>query len=108
MISSSLAHKLDAVLLGKAFRASSDEVHVRALGQHFLGGANGVADVLHATHPSGAQGCAVHDECVQLHPAVHVEKRATAGIERLIFFHRDDGGLNCVKAAATPLQHLPA
>ena len=100
--------QLDAVLLGEALGALANEIYMRAFGEDLLGGADGIADVLHATHATGAQGGAVHHQRVKLHPAVHVKERAAAGVEGLVLLHRDHGCLDRVEATAAALQHLPA
>jgi hypothetical protein len=64
--------------------------------------------VLHATDAARPQRGAVHDERVQLHPAIHVQKRAPPGVEGLVFLHRDHCRLDRIERAAAALQYLPA
>ncbi len=100
--------QLDAVLLGEPLGARSDEVNVRALGQHLLGRADRIADVLHAAHAAGAQRRAVHHQGIELHPAIHVEEGAAAGVKGLVLFHGDHRRFDGVETTAAALQHLPA
>ena len=51
------------------------------------------------TPPARKRG-AIHDERVELHPAVHVEERAAPGVEGLVLFHGHDGGFDRVERAA--------
>ena len=100
--------QVDAMLLSEALGAGPDEVNVRALGENFSGHADGIADVLHAADAAGAQSGAVHHQSVELHPAVHVEEGAAAGVEGLVLLHGDHRSFDRVEATASALQQLPA
>ena len=58
--------------------------------------------------PPARKRRAVHDERVQLHSPIHVEKRAPAGVEGLVFLHRHHRGFDRIQRAAAAFQHLPA
>ena len=60
----------NAVGLGEKLRASSHQIDMRAFVQHFASCPDGIADALHATHATGAQGSTIHHECVELDMAV--------------------------------------
>ena len=68
----------------------------------------GLRNALHAAHASGAQGGAVHDEGIELHFAVAIEKAAAAGVESLVVFHDDDGFFDRVERRAAAFEHAPA
>ena len=96
------------MLGGEALRAVADEVHVRAFAEDFPRGANGIAKVLDAADTTAPQGGAVHDEGIELHPAVAVEEAAAAGVEGLVVFHDDDGCLDRIERGAAALEYAPA
>jgi hypothetical protein len=98
----------DAMLGGETFRAFSYEIYMRTLTQNFTGGAHWIAQTLDAAYASGAQGCAFHDERVELHFAVAIEEAAASGIEGLVVFHDHDGFFDGVERGAAAAQYLPA
>ena len=57
----------------------------------------GLRNALDASHAAAAQGGAVHDEGVELHPAVAVEKAAAARVKSFVIFHDDDGFFNRIE-----------
>ena len=98
----------DAVLGGEALGAFADEVYVRAFAQNLARGADGIAQPFDAADAAGAERGAVHDEGVELHSAVAVEKAAAPGVEGLVVFHDDDGFFDRIERRATTLEHAPA
>ena len=68
----------------------------------------GLRNALHAAHASAAQGGAVHDEGIELHFAVAIQKAAAAGIESLVIFHDDHGFLHRVERRSAAFEHPPA
>ncbi len=94
--------------LGELLSARANEVDMRALVQNQARGLDGVAQALHAGDASGAEGCAVHDECVELHSSVAGEKAAASGVEGGIVFHGSDGGLDSIQSGAAAFEDAPA
>src|ERR1700690_4060719 len=93
---------------GEAFRALGDEVNVRTVAQDFAGGAHGIAQTLDTADAASPQGCAIHDESVELHLAVAVEEAAAPGVEGLVVFHHDYGRFDRVERGAAALERMPA
>ncbi len=65
-------------------------------------------NALDAAHASAAQRGAVHDEGIELHFAVAIEKAAAAGIESLVVFHDDDSFFDRIERRPATLEHAPA
>src|SRR5271165_4555146 len=78
-----VAAERDAVLGGKAFGALRDKINMRAVTQDFAGGADRVAQTLHTTDAAAPEGRAIHDESVELHFTVAIQKTAATGVEGL-------------------------
>ena len=78
------------MLLCKSLRAFRHKIHMRALAQHLARSADGIGNVLHASHASGAESGAVHDEGIELHLAFAIQKAAAPGVEGLVVFHDDN------------------
>ena len=75
------------MFLGKALRAFSDKVNVRAFLQDQPRSPYGIADMLYATYAAGAQSSAVHHQGIQLDPPIAGKKAAAAGVEGIVIFH---------------------
>ena len=103
-----VAAKFDAMLGGKALRAFGYEINVWAVAENLAGGTNRVAQTLDAADATTAQGRAVHDEGVELHFAVAVQKAAASGVEGLVVFHHDDGFFDRVEGRAAIFQGAPS
>src|SRR3984957_3053280 len=97
-----------AVFGSEFFRALADKINVGTLAQNFSRGTDGIAQMLDASHSAGAQSRAVHDEGVELDPAVAIQKAAASGIERLVVFHNDDGFFDGVEGRAATVEHAPS
>src|SRR5437588_12858524 len=82
-----IATERHAMLLGKALRAFSDKIDMRALVKHQARGLYGVANAFDTADAAGAQGGAIHHESVKLHAAVASEKAAAAGVKSFVIFH---------------------
>ncbi len=93
---------------GEALGADADEVDVGAFIEDEARGADGVGEVLDAGDAAGAEVFAVHEEGVELDAAVAGEKGAAPGVEGVVVFHDDDGGLDGVEGGATAAEDLPA
>src|SRR5262245_16835779 len=86
----------DSMLLGKPLSAFGYQVNVRALIQHFARRTNGIANALHTTHSTRPQRSAIHDQSIELDPAVRSEEAASAGVEGFMVFHDHNGFFNRV------------
>ena len=95
------------MLGGKTLGTFGDEINVRAVAKDLAGGADGIAQTLDAADAATAEGLAIHDEGVELHFAVAIEKTAAAGVESFVVFHHDDGLFNRVEGGAAQFQHTP-
>jgi hypothetical protein len=72
---------------------------------------DGVAQALDAgdaTGPHGAADTAVHEERVELDPAVAGEKGAAAGVERLVVFEDRDCGFDCIDGGGAAIEQSVA
>jgi hypothetical protein len=98
----------DAVLGGESLRAFGDEVNVGTLAENLARGANRIRDALNASHATGSQSAAVHDEGVELNLAVAIEETAAAGVESLVVFHDDYSFFDGVEGRATALEDAPS
>ncbi len=58
------------------------------------------------TPPPRKRG-AVHDEGIELHFAVAIEKAAAPGVESLVIFHDDDSFFDRIERRAAALKHPP-
>jgi len=96
------------VFLGEAFGSVADKINMGTVSEDRLGSADGIADMLDATHTPRAQRGPVHHAGVKLHPAVHIEKGAAACVERLVVLHSHDRRFDGVEAASTALQDFIA
>src|ERR1035437_1918125 len=99
-----VAAKSDDVIGGKALGAFGHKIDVRAVAKNFPGGANRVAQALHATDATAAQGRAVHDESVELHLAVAVQETAAASVEGFVVLENDHGFFDCVQGGSAAFQ----
>ena len=96
------------MLCGEALRAFGYKVHVRAVAQNLASRADGIAKALDAANASGAQGRAVHDEGIELHLAVAIEKAAATGVESLVVFHDDHSFFDRIERRSATFEHAPA
>ena len=103
-----IAAQRDAMLGREALRPFGHKVHMRAVAQNLARRAYGIGDALHAAHASAAQRGAVHDEGIELHFAVAIEKAAAAGVESLVVFHDDDSFLDGIERRPAAFEHPPA
>src|SRR6185312_4856211 len=103
-----VAAQRDAMLGRETFGPFCHEVHVRAVAKDLARRANGIGNALYAAHASAAQGGAVHDEGIELHFAVAIEKAAAAGVESLVVFHDDDRFLDRIERRPAAFQYPPA
>src|ERR1700691_638859 len=90
------------------FRASADEIHMRTLAQNLPCRANWITQALHATHASGPKRRTIHNQGIQLHLAVAIQKAASTRVEDLVVFHDDDRFLHSIKSRTAAFQHAPA
>src|SRR5262249_42598298 len=60
-----IAAKRDSMLFGKSLRAFADKVNMRAVAQNFSGCPYRVGDPFDASNATRAQGCTVHNQCIQ-------------------------------------------
>ena len=91
-------HSLGA---SKLFGAGAGKVDVGAAFEHQAGGLNRVLQPLHAGHGARSQGLAIHQQSVELHPAIGGEKAAQAGIKGFIVFEQGDGMLDRVQGGGS-------
>src|SRR5947209_5059419 len=98
----------NAAFGGKLLRALSDEVDMRAFAQDLARSAHRVAQVLDASHTTGAKRGTIHDQGVELHAAIAVEEAAASGIEGLVVFHDDDSFFDGIEGGAAALEHPPS
>ncbi len=96
------------VLGGEALGAGADEVDVRRPVEDQTSCLDGVAQALDAGHAAGAEIGAVHQQGVELNPAVAGEKGAAAGVEGVVVFHDGDGGLDGLDSGTAAGEHGPA
>src|ERR1700685_4626867 len=96
------------MLRGKLLGAFADKINVRTLTQNLPPRAPRIAHPLPAPHAASPQRGALHDERVELHPAIAVEKAAASRVESLVVFHDDNGFLNRVQRRPATLQHAPS
>ena len=68
----------------------------------------GLRNALNTAHAAAAQGGAIHDERVELHFAVAIQKAAAAGVEGLVIFHDDDSFFDRIERRPAALEHAPA
>ena len=87
--------------------AFGDKIDVRAVAKNFPGGAAMGMEAFDATYPAAAQGRAVHDEGVELHFAVAVQKAATAGVKGFVILEYDHG-FDRVQSGAAAFQRAPS
>src|ERR1700682_2168875 len=95
------------MLPGEPFRALSHEVHMRAITENLAGGADGIGDTLHTAHTSAAQRSSVHDERIELHFAVAIQKAAATRVKGLVIFHDDHSFLDGIERCPATFQHAP-
>ena len=100
--------KRDTVFGGETLRAFADKINVGAFAENLSRCAHRIVQMLDAAHASSAQRSSIHDEGIELHLAVAVQKAAASGVESLVVFHDDDGFLNGVERRATALEHMPS
>ncbi len=96
------------MLPGELFRAVADEVDVRALFEHQARGLNRVLQPLHAGHGAGSQGSTVHQQRIQLHPAVCGQEAAPAGIEGFVVFEQGHRSLDRVQGGSALAEQVVA
>ena len=103
-----VAAKRDAMLGREALSPFGDKVHMRAVAQNFARRADRIGDALDTAHAAGAQSGAVHDERIELHLAVAIEKAAATRVEGLVVFHDDHSFLDRIERRSTAFEHPPA
>src|SRR5580704_242318 len=100
--------KFDAVLGREFFGALRHKIHMRTLTQNLPRRPHRIAQPFHASHTAGAQRGSIHDERVELHAPVAIQKAAPPGVKSLVIFHDDDGLLDRIKRRAAALEHAPS
>jgi len=103
----SIAAQGNAVLDRKPFRALRHKVHVRTLAQDLARHTHRMTQMFYAADTPGGQGSAVHDQGIELHLAITIQKAAASGVEGLIIFQDDDRLLDRVERGATTIQDVP-
>src|SRR5580692_5137442 len=96
------------MLRGELFRAFGYKIHVGALTQNLACRSYWIFQSFHASHAPCPQRRTVHDQRIQLHLAVAIQKASPAGIESCVVLHDDDGFLDCIQCRAAALEHAPA
>ena len=92
---------------GKALGALGDKVNVGTLFEYRASRAYRIQQPLDAPYASGLEACAVHDERVQLYPAIAIENRSTSGVKGFIVLQRGDRLFHRVQRRSAALQHPP-
>ena len=98
----------EAMLGCESFSALAYEVHMGTLAKNFASSTDRIANALHPANPSAPQGRSLHEESIELHLPVTIEKAAAACIKSLVVFERYDGFLHGVECGPALGQHLPA
>ena len=96
------------MLGGETLRALGYEINVWTVAENLASGANGITQTFDATDAAAAQGCAVHDEGVELHLAVAIQEAAAPGVEGFVIFEDDDRFFNRIESRAATLEHAPS
>ncbi len=96
------------MFFGEALGPFRDKVNMRTLTQHLARGTNWIGKMLDAADSASAESRSVHDEGVELHFALAVEKAAATGIEGFVIFHYHDSFFDCIQRCAVFVQHAPA
>src|SRR5437763_16948630 len=76
----------NAAFSGELLRALSDEVDMRAFAQDLARSAQRAAQVPVASHTTGAKRGKIHNQRIELHAPIPLERAATPGTERLDVF----------------------
>jgi hypothetical protein len=97
--------QLDAVVGGERARGGADEQDVVAVAQDRAGGADRVADALHARHGADVARRALHHRGVELDAAVARQRGAPPGVEHRVVLEHHDGGLDRVQRGAAAGEH---
>ena len=95
------------MLRRKALRSLAYKINMRTLAQDLPCRAHRVTQMLDASHSTCAKRAAVHNESVQLHSSILVQKAAASCVEGLIVFHDDDSFFDSVQRRAAAAQHVP-
>src|SRR5262249_6668246 len=96
------------MLLGKSLCSFGDEIHMRAFTEHLTRGADGIGNVLDASHAAGAECGAIHDESIELDLAYAIKEAAAAGVESVVVFHDDHGFFRRVERGAAVFENAPS
>ena len=100
-----LADELQSLLAGELFRPFRDEQHVPRFLQHPSRKPHGIFDAVQMRRRTRRTGAPVHDGGIQIVPAIHVEVRATPGIETSGVFQHAHRRLDGVQRAAVTGQN---
>jgi hypothetical protein len=100
--------KRHAALSGELFRPFADQHHVFGFFQDEPSELNWIAHVLDCRDGAGLERDAVHQDRIELNPAVAIQMRAVACVEQGIVLERDNCSLHRVNRSIASRQHLPS
>jgi len=83
--------EFNTMLGGEFFRTVRNKINVRTFAQDLPCRSHWIAQALDAPHASGPERSAVHDQRIQLHTAVAVEKTSPPRVEGFVVLHNDNG-----------------
>jgi hypothetical protein len=86
--------------VGEVLRAGADEVDVGAFFEDEAGGLDGVTQAFNTGHAAGFHAAAVHEQGIELDPAVGGEKAAATGIEGGIVFEDGDSCFDGIESGS--------
>ena len=100
--------EIHSVGVGKLLGAGADEIDVRTFFKDEPGGLDRVAEPLDAGDATGFHAATVHNEGVELDPAIRGEEAAATCVEGGVIFKDSDGGFNGVKCRTAEGEDLVA
>lgn len=103
-----VAAESDAMLCRKALGAFCDKINMRTVAKNLACCANRIPKPFDATNPSPAKRSAIHDERVELHLAIAIQKAASASVESLVVLHHNHGFFDRIESRAAAFEGSPS
>lgn len=93
-----------AMLHGETLRPCSNKINMGTVVEYQTRCMNRILQPLHTCDPAGTKVLSIHQQRIQLHPAILRQKRTSPGIEGLIIFHYRNCRLYCIDGASPAFQ----
>ncbi len=100
--------QLHAMLRRKSLRPLPHKINMRTLTQNLPRRPHRIPHPLHAPHAASPQSSPVHNQSIQLHAPVAIQKTPAPRIKSLVVLHHHNSFLNSIQSRAATNKHPPS